>query len=196
MNVTPLLAQISAQCPVFQGRVAGGLQWDSTRIDDQLAMPAAYVLSVGDSAQQSTTHVVRHIVREEYLVNVALANRDVYGQDAAQNLHSLRAQLWAALVGFQPLADDDPVQYRGSSLLLIDDNRVVYQFRFFTEFMLGRSDPAGPPETWQEQVHDSLPALEGVDMNVDFIDPMVDPNLTDRGPDGRIEFQTREDIPQ
>lgn len=196
MNVTTLIAQISAQCPGFQDRVAGGLQWDSARTDDQLALPAAYVLSAGDAAQESTTNVVRHIVREQYQVNVALANSDQYGQAATQELHDIRAQLWAALVGFQPAPDDDPLQYSASSMLLIDDNRVVYQFRFFTEFMLGRTDPAGPPETWQEQVNDGLPLLEGVDMDVDFIDPMVDRNLADRGPDGRIEFKTQEDIPQ
>lgn len=196
MNVTTLIAQISERCPGFQGRVAGGLQWDSARTDDQLAMPAAYVLTAGDTAQESTTNVVRHIVREQYLINVALANRDQYGQAATQELHSIRVQLWAALVGFQPEAEDDPLQYSGSSMLLIDENRVVYQFRFFTEFMLGRSDPAGAPETWQEQVNDGLPLLEGVDMDIDFIDPMVDRNLTERGPDGRFEFKTREDIPQ
>jgi len=36
---------------------------------------------------------------------------------------------------------------------------------------------------------DGLPVLEGLDINYDLID-------SHGGPDGRIEFHTREDLPQ
>lgn len=83
--------------------------------------------------------------------------------------------------------------------MLINRSKAVYRFRFYTEFQLGRNEvaygqPPAPAETWQELEIDGLPPLEGVDMDVDFVDVMVDPNLSPKGPDGRIEIKTCEDL--
>ena len=189
MKITPVIRQLRSYCPAFAGRVAGGLDWDPAEKSAAMALPAAYVIVVGDDASESTGHVIAQAITDECDVCVVLANKDERGQDAADRLHDLRAELWRALVGFAPDEQSEPLQYGGSALLLIDRNRVVYRFRFFTEFQLGRNSKTQPPETWQERVLDGLPPLEGLDISHDFIDPHG-------GPDGRIEFQTREDLPQ
>lgn len=200
MRLTPLIKQLRARCPTFSRRVFGGLDWDPTKDVSKADMPAAYVVVLGDDADPSDAqNVIQQVVRDTIDVCVEVFNTDERGQSAADALHDLRAELWRALVGFEPGDDGDPLQYDGSALMLINRSKAVYRFRFYTEFQLGRTpvkpgQPIPPAETWQEQVLDGLPLLEGVDMDVDFIDVMVDPNLSPTGPDGRIEIQTREDL--
>jgi hypothetical protein len=200
MRLTPLIRQMRAQCPAFSRRVFGGLDWDPTKDVSKADLPAAYVVVLGDDADPSPSqNAIQQVIRETVDVCVEVFNADERGQASADALHDLRAELWRALVGFEPGDDGDPLQYDSSDLMLINRSKAVYRFRFYTEFQLGRNavrsgEPQPPAETWQEQVLDGLPLLEGVDMDVDFIDPMVDHNLSPTGPDGRIEIHTREDL--
>lgn len=200
MRLTPIIRQMRARCPSFARRVFGALDWDPTQDVSKAFMPAAYVVVLGDDADPSPSqNVIQQVVRDTFDVCVEVFNADERGQVVADVLHDLRAELWRALVGFAPGDDGDPLQYDSSDLMLINRSKAVYRFRFYTEFQLGRNpvkpgEPLAPAETWQEQVLDGLPLLEGVDMDVDFIDPMVDHNLSPTGPDGRIEIHTREDL--
>jgi hypothetical protein len=196
MKISPVIQQLRIYCPSFAGRVAGGLDWDPTEKSANTALPAAFVIAVGDTAEESKTNIVRQDVRDEFDVCVVLVNKDERGQAANDQLHIVRGELWRALVGFVPDEQSEPLQYDGSALLLIDRSRAVYRYRFFTEFQLGRNSKDEPPETWQERELDGLPPLEGLDIDVDYIEPMCDKNLTESGPDGRIEMQLREDLPQ
>lgn len=200
MRLTPLIKHMRNRCPSFARRVFGALDWDPTTEVSKADMPAAYVVVLGDDADPAPSqNVITQVIRDTFDVCVEVSSQDERGQSAADALHDLRAELWRALVGFEPGDDGDPLQYDSSELMLIDRSKAVYRFRFYTEFQLGRNTPkpgaALPPaETWQEQVLDGLPLLQGVDMDFDFIDPLVDHNLSLTGPDGRIEFKTREDL--
>lgn len=195
MKLTPVIQQLRSYAPSFR-TVAGGLDWDPTEKSINTPLPAAFVIVVGDDAGESQANVTKQDITDDVDVCVVLANKDERGQAAADRLHDLRAELWRALVGFEPDEQSTALQYAGGALLLINRDKVVYRYRFFTEFQLGRNSKDEPPETWQERVLDGLPALEGLDVNYDFIGPLNDKNLSDSGPDGRIEFQTREDLPQ
>lgn len=188
MKLTPVIQQMRSYCPSFVA-VAGGLDWDPASKTTNTKLPAAFVIVVGDDATPGQTNVVKQNITDDFDVCVVVANKDERGQGAADRLHDLRSELWRALVGFIPDEQSEPLQYDGSALLLIDRERVVYRFRFFTEFQLGRNSKKDPPETWQERVLDGLPPLEGLNINYDLINP-------NGGPDGRIEFHTREDLPQ
>lgn len=200
MKLTPIIKHLRKNCPVFARRVYGGLDWNPIAASVQTAMPAAYVICIGDSADPSDiSGVVRQKVRDAIDVNVEVWCEDERGQSAADLIHDLRAELWRALVGFKPGGDGAPLQYDDGELLLIDRSKAVYRFRFFTEFMIGRTpvgygQPLGPPETWQEVEEDGLPAFEGVNLDADFIGPIFDKNLSPIGPDGRIEIEVREDL--
>ncbi|MSU98466.1 hypothetical protein EB795_31880 [Pseudomonas mandelii] len=200
MRLTPLIKHMRNQCPAFARRVFGALDWDPTKEVSKADMPAAYVVVLGDDADPSPSqNVIQQVIRDTFDVCVEVSSQDERGQSAADALHDLRAELWRALVGFEPGDDGDPLQYDSSELMLINRSKAVYRFRFYTEFQLGRNTPkpgeAMPPaETWHEQVLDGLPLLQGVDTDFDFIDPLVDRNLSPTGPDGRIEFSTREDL--
>lgn len=197
MRITPVIDQLKQRCPDFKERVAGGLDWDPVKGSALMELPAAYVIPTGDGADEpEQQNVFVQQVRDAIDVCVVLKNHDERGQQVADQLHLVRASLWRALVGFAPDKDYGELLYDGGSLLLIDRDRVVYRFRFFADFQLGSlSLPGGShPETWHECELLGLPALEGIDTAYDFIDPLADKNLAATGPDGRIEFQTREDL--
>lgn len=200
MRLTPLIRHMRQQCPTLARRVFGALDWDPTKEVSKADMPAAYVVVLGDDADPSDTqNTIRQVVRDQFDVCVEVFNQDERGQSAADALHDLRAELWRAIVGFSPGADGDPIQYDSSALMLINRSKAVYRFRFFTEFQLGRNPPAPggpmpPAETWHEQELDGLKPFEGVDYDVDFVDPMFDKNLSPTGPDGRIEIKASEDL--
>lgn len=200
MKLKSIIQQMRIFCPSFGRRVFGGLDWDPTKDSVRSQLPAAYVIYIGDEAEASDIQTgIRQRVRDSIDVNVEISNADERGQAATDLLHDLRAELWRALVGFDPGSDGTPLQYDDGQLLLIDRSKAVYRFRFYTDFMIGRTEapygkPAAPPETWLEVVQDGLVPFEGVDIDVDFIDPMRDPNLSTSGPDGRIEIKVREDL--
>jgi len=199
MKITPVIEQLRAYAPGLEGRVAGGLDWDPTADSAQMKLPAAYVIAVGDSADEpASMNVITQDVRDAIDVCVVLPSEDERGQSVADPLHDLRAQLWRALVGFEPDEESGPLLYDGGQLLLVDRSRVVYRYRFYADFQLGRweQDGTGKPQTWQEMQLAGLPQLEGIDTRFDFLDPLKDPNVIATGPDGRVEFQTKEDFPQ
>lgn len=194
MKISLVIAQLRTWCPTFAQRVAGGLEFDLVRDSALLPMPAAYVVMTGDDPSDNTSqNSTRQPVADEFDVVVALASGDERGQAAADPLHDIRAELLRALAGWKPMPGYDPITYVGGNILLLDRSRVLYRFSFRSEWMLGGGDL---PETFEELELAGLPALEGINVQVDAIDPMADPNLSKPGPDGRIETVLQVELDQ
>lgn len=197
MRLNVIVAHLRAWCPAFGGRIAAGIDWDAVATSSNLKHPSAYVIASDDEAEPNDLkNGVRQVISDGFDVIVVLDTSDERGQEAVHDLHVLRADLWRALVGWKPEPDYDQVTYGGGALIFINRARVVYRYSFSAEFQLGRSNDSDPAETWYEHEVDGLPALQGLDISLDFIDPLVDHNLAQSGPDGRVEFKTREDLPQ
>ncbi|HGM5579285.1 TPA: hypothetical protein ACKP22_000943 [Pseudomonas putida] len=199
MRITPIIEHLKAECPQFEGRIAGGLDWDPVAGAQQLAAPAAFVIPVGDDAEEPMAqNAAAQAVRDSFDVCVVLDNADERGQAAADLVHAVRATLCRALMGLQVDKDTDPICYDRGDLILMDRAKVVYGYRFYAYTQLGHLGPlaSDDPETWQDLEQSRLGRLEGYNLNVDFIDPMVDQNLKPTGPDGRIEIETRKDLPR
>lgn len=197
MSLTELVRHLRAYCPLFKKRISGGIDFESIEASTKLQGVCAHVVLTDESAEDSSTqNVIRQNVAEQFDVCVEFpqAAGDERGRAVGDAVASVRAELCLALVGYRPGADYDPIQYVGRKLLLNNRAKAVYAFTFVTGYQLGRTVPTASPETWQEREQDGLPRLEGVDIDFDFIDPMVDKNLSPTGPDGRIEVQTREDL--
>lgn len=190
MKLNPIVAHLRATCPSFAQRISGGIDWDAVVESAKLALPAAYVIASADVATPSKAqNVTVQDITDQFSVVIVLEPTDERGQDANDLLHDLRAELWRALVGWEPGPEYSPIEYGKGALLHISRARVVYQFNFIAEFQLGRNSKSDPPETWQERELDGLPPLEGLNIDYDLI--------TNSGaPEGRVEFNTREDLPQ
>lgn len=187
MNLNLVINQIRLHCPAFVGRVAGAAQVKRLKEDANLDVPAAYVIYLDDNpSSESSANDVRQSLTESFAVIVAVSNvPDERGQAASNASHeAIRAELWAALLGWQPdKAVYNGIVYQGGHLLDMDRSRLWYQFEF------GAAMQIGPNDGWQEVELAALPHFDGMNLKVDAIDPMADQNLQYPGPDGRIEHE-------
>lgn len=195
MKISPVVAHLRQYCPIFAGRVSGGIDLEKIAASQQMAKPAAFVVATGDDAgENDLQNGVRQDITDTFDVLVVMAATEERGQGNVDQVHDVRAQLWRALIGWKPEAYLEPITYDGGELFKIDRAQVLYRFAFASAFQLGRSLGSDPAETWHEYELDGLPRLEGVDINMDCIDP-ADRNRANPGPDGRIEAKLNEDLP-
>lgn len=195
MNLTLVVQALRARCPSFAQRIAGAAQFKVLPEAAQLAVPAGFVVPLDDTVEPNQSlNGYRQPVQDSFAVIVALPNTvDERGQASAASVHSLRLELFKALLGWQPEADYDGIVYEGGQLLAMDRARLWYQFEFSAGFEIG-ADDIGNVETWQAQELAALPMLEEVKFTLDAYDP-ADPNVAPHGPDGRPEAEAVVTIP-
>ena len=183
MNLATIIEALRARCPGFSNRIAGAAQFKLLPESAALAVPCAFVVPLDDNPTDSQSqNSVRQGLTDSFAVIVALDNTgDERGQAAATSVHSTRATLWSALLGWSPAIDYDGIIYEGGTLLQLDRARCWYQFEFSALMEIG------PEDGWQGIELAALPHFDGATINVDQIDPAADPNLQYPGPDGRIE---------
>lgn len=185
MQLEPIISALRVRCPVFSGRIAGAAEFKHLPESAALPVPCAFVIPLDENPGESRSqNSVRQDLVESFAVIVAVSNVvDEKGQGAISVLHPTRAALWAALLGWQPTTDYTGIVYEGGSLLDIDRARLWYQFEFSAAMEIG------PEDGWQQTDLENLPHFDGVNIKVDVIDPIADPNVQSPGPDGRIEFE-------
>ncbi|GFM82886.1 hypothetical protein PSCICN_35780 [Pseudomonas cichorii] len=194
MKITPIVAHLQATCPTFAGRISAGIYWNAVMNSTALSSPSAYVIATGDAATANDLkNAVRQNITDRIDVVVVLTGSDERGQEASEQLHAVRAELWRALVGWNAGSDYEPLEYTGGGLLQVNASQVAWRFGFAAQFQLGRNTSDQPAETWHEAFLDGLPGFTGATFDMDCIDP-ADPNLKSPGPDGRIEMKFSGDV--
>lgn len=187
MNLNTIINQLRLHCPSFGGRVAGSARFKRLPEDANLLVPAAYVIPLDDNPGDSLSlNDVRQMLVESFAVIVVISNvPDERGQAAVNSAHdTIRAEIWKALLGWQPdKVIYNGITYQGGNLLDLDRSRLWYQFDFGAEMQIG------PEDGWQAIELDALPPFDGMNIKWDYIDPAADPNLQYPGPDGRIEHE-------
>jgi hypothetical protein len=185
MNLNIVISHLRTYCPSFANRVAGAARFKLIDETASLDVPHAFVIPLDDNPDDPMSlNDVRQKLVESFAVIVAVSNvPDERGQNAVNNAHdSIRAELWRALLGWQPdKTIYRGISYQGGNLLDLDRSRLWYQFDFCTEMQIG------PDDGWQGVELAALPHFDGLKIEVDDIDPAADPNLSYPGPDGRIE---------
>jgi len=177
----PVIAALRARCPVFQNRVSGAARFKILPESSALAVPSAFVIPLDDAPEDPVAiNSVRQIMKDSFAVIVAVSNRvDEKGQAGVLDIHAMRAEIWAALLGWSPSEDYSGVTYEGGNLLNLDRERLWYQFEFAAQLEIG------PEDGWQEIELSQLPLIESFAIKLDCIDP-VDQNRANPL-DGRFE---------
>lgn len=187
MELTPIIKQLREYCPSFGGlRVSGAAEFKKLEEKTAVPVPAAFIVPLDDNLGESAAqNAVRMPLTDSFAVIVCVDNSaDERGQGSYDQVHALRTELWAALLGFQPKGAGqaesryEGITYAGGALLKLDRSRLWYQFEFEAEMELG------PEDGWQERELAALPDLKAVHIDVDAIAPMAQQVP---GPDGRIE---------
>lgn len=192
MKSTPVFTQLKTYCSSNFNLLVVSTYLPFTEESGEVLTPTAYVVPVADLAIRTTANnASRQTIRDRFEVVLLLDASNP--QQALDQLHDLRAEVWRALVGFKPGLDYNPIEYDGGELVSLSATRLLYRLRFFAEFQLGRNLASQPAETWGERELDGLPSFTGVTVRVDAIDP-ADPNLQRPGPDGRLELTFSGDV--
>jgi hypothetical protein len=157
------IAQLRANAPVFQGRVAGAAEYFKGLRDynTSLPMPAAYVLPLGYDAEPSRGMggSLFQIVHTHIGVAVELnAERDRRGQDPAMQLEEIRAQIFASILNlFLPGCRASTGIYAvGARSLDLDRARSWWQWEFAYDDQITDLDGVQP---------DSVP-LAGIEVDI------------------------------
>ncbi|MBS1198157.1 MAG: hypothetical protein H6R18_1942 [Proteobacteria bacterium] len=185
MDCALIIAALRTRCSaVFSNRVAGAAEFKQLQESAALSVPAAFVIPLDDDAsERKSQNTVRQDLTDGFGIIVAVSNvADERGQTAAATIHTIRAALWAALMGWRPAECYTGIIYEGGQLLAMDRARLWWQFEFSAAMEIG------PEDGYQQTELIGLPHFDGAHFNLDCIDP-ADPNIQSPGPDGRIEAQ-------
>lgn len=193
MKLSLIVKALRAWAPGFGQRVLSAPQFKPIPENQHLDVPAAYVMpweDAPDGKDNASPGGYRQTVSDGFSVLVVVDNRaGEYSPAAADQVHDLRAEIWAALLGWEPSDDYDEIVYQGGGIEYVDRARLYYRLDFSarTEIEVGQTRHAA--------VIAALPALEVVGISLDAIDP-ADPNRAAIGPDGRIEAAAEIIVPQ
>lgn len=158
MDIDLIIAALKARCASFTGRVAGAAEYKRLPETANLDMPAAYVIPLDDNVEPPPNqNGYRQVVRDAFAIVVALSSvADERGQGSITSVKAIRAELWAALLGWEPDANHGRLEYEGGQLLDLDRARLYYQFEFSAETEITEAD------TWQGGSNAALPSLTKV----------------------------------
>ena len=184
MKISPIIAQIQAECTSFT-QVAGALTDDLEKVIAQAKLPAAYVVrrdAVGEILEDMGIEC-NLLFPENFGVVVILNNNDSRAQMAADQLDDLRAELFKALLRWCPDAAHDKIEYTGGSLVTLTRDRLIYSFQFKTFTTVQKED------TWQQVAYERMGPFKGVDNDVDDIGPRK--HKPDGTQEARITIETQ-----
>lgn len=119
-------------------KIAGAADFASAGADLKGKLPAAYVIPMTERAGgNSLVSAVSQHTEARFGVVLAVSNlRDARGQNAHGDLAPLRAAVIAALLGWQPGPDYDPVLFGSGRLLQLQDGVLWWQDDFVTAYYL------------------------------------------------------------
>lgn len=186
MKLSSVIAALRTRCPRFGGNVAGAAEFKAIPETGKMRLPAAYVVPTEDiTAEQKSLTDYWQNVTEGFAVVVVLDNtRDERGQSAGYDaVHDVRAEIWRALLGWEPDENAGPVAYAGGQLLDMDRGRLYYQFEFTLVREITEED------TRQQEDLNTLDEFKTVVIDVDYINP-------GNGPDGNIEHHIEIQTPE
>ncbi len=184
MKISPIIAQIQAECPSFT-QVAGALTDDLEMAISQAKLPAAYVVRLDEDGEilEDMGNECYQEITEYFAVLVILNNQDPRAQQAADQLDDIRAELFKALLRWCPDAAHDKIEYTGGSLVTLTRDRLIYSYQFKTFTTVQKDD------AWQQVAHERMGPFKGVDINVDEIGPRE--HKPDGTPEARIKIETQ-----
>ena len=110
-----IIPRLRAQCPIFENRVAGSIDYKRAVTNDDLPVPHAFVLLQGitPTGEELLSGLDQEVNSQLSVVIAVSSAVDARGQDAGEQLITCFAQVRDALLGWSP----DPALY---GLILMD----------------------------------------------------------------------------
>jgi hypothetical protein len=129
MNAPELIDRLKSQCPALK-HVAGAADFATAEKLVRHQLPAAFVIPLVEEATPNAyaTMAVSQRVTQRFGVILAVSNlRDLGGEAAINDLTNLRPSVLTALLGWQPDAGSDLVEFAGGRLLTLSEQVLWWQ---------------------------------------------------------------------
>jgi len=129
MLLTPIVTRLTAQCPSLTQvlyALSGAVP---------ATYPAAYVLPLSDSAAANVLLGAHsQIITSRFAIEIMLkhAGQAASGGPAAEALEAVRTEVLAALKGWQPTPEHDPIAYVGGRLIDFQAGMATWREEFST----------------------------------------------------------------
>lgn len=137
MKLQPVIARLKAQTTLLGGNIAGAAEFAEAREQEDLPLPHAFVLPDEDEVLPAqTAGRVQQVLEEAVAIVVGVDNTDRRGQAASEALDDIRAELLAALVGWEPAAGLSGLEYAGAGIEDINRAAVWRRFVFSTRSVI------------------------------------------------------------
>jgi hypothetical protein len=150
MILEAFISQLRANAPIFAGRVAGAAEFYAglKNYTTSLALPAAYVLPLGQEAEPNQVwNGLIQIVHKTIGVAVELdAQTDRRGQAPAMQFEEIEAQIFASVLNLD-IGECRMVRgasFAGARYLDLDRARLWYQWEFMLDWQLTDADGVQP----------------------------------------------------
>jgi hypothetical protein len=131
MLLTPIISRLQGQCPALRQvlyALTGAVP---------TSYPAAYVYPLNDSAGDNP-FIGAHsqIITSRFGVEIMLkhAGQAASGGPAAEALETIRAEILAALKGWQPSLAHEPIAYAAGRLLSFDAGMAIWREEYVTRY--------------------------------------------------------------
>lgn len=133
--IAEIIARLKAQVPALK-LVGGVASFQGASESNPPALPAAFVFTVDESADENGLDVPM-IQQVEVTLAVILVVRNVVdarGAAAGTDMETLRDAVLAALLGWTPDPEHDPLARRQSTLLAFRDGHMWWQDTWSTRY--------------------------------------------------------------
>lgn len=169
MKLSPVITALRARCPSLQRRVGGAAEFASIEQNTALAMPCAFVVPLGESAESFPTGRMEMDYRQQIQQNIAVilfvdTSSQRRGQDAYDAVEDLKFEVLKAIAG-SDTPDTDAMVYDGMSILDMNKARLAIQMEFYVTYDIVDEQTAHGVDLA------NLPDFEGMDVTVDQIIP-------------------------
>lgn len=132
-NVRPLIEQrIKTRVAEFK-EVAGAADIANV-LQGRVSDPGCYIFQERETAAENSmaTAVVQRVVLQFAVIIVVRNVKDSKGADAADTSHALQSSVIAALTGWTPDSNSEPMAYVSGNLLAFDNGFLTYKNTFKT----------------------------------------------------------------
>ncbi len=136
MLLKPIADRLKTEVPAFRNNVTGTAGFAAAQ-EGLKSVPAGFVLPLMDKAGRNDLACggVSQSVTERFGVVLVVSNmRDAQGGAAHDDLQTLRRAVLDALLGWQPSAEYNPVEYSGGRMLALNGADLWWQLEFTTAY--------------------------------------------------------------
>lgn len=148
MMLDPLIIIMKERIAPLANRIAGGVSFKKYLEDEpRLLLPAVYVEYKGETPESvfPEMQTYEQLSTEEFTCYLTLDNTsDPRGQAAQNRVEEFRTALFAAILNYQYIPLQHPIEFAGSAPYYMDHARYIHKFDFKLVRRITTSDGYNP----------------------------------------------------